>query len=261
MTPLATAVDHAFVLARRGVLDLWRVPSAFLPGILVPLFFFVIYSSGIGPLARATQGMPGNYTAFVLATILFLSVTNSASAAGFAIVRDIESGYFDKLLLTPVNRVVLVLGRLMADGARASLQATVVLIVGMLLGSGLAGGVPGFVLLVALATLWSVSYAGVGVTIALRTGSLDATQLAFFVGFPFVFLSPAFGPRELLPGWLAAVAAYNPVTYLIEATRDVLLTGVEPGSLARALAGVAVFGAVTLSLAARAVRLRARATA
>lgn len=254
------ALDHAFVLARRGVLDLVRVPAAFLPSLLLPLFFFVVYSAGIGPLAQGNAAVAGNYRGFILATILLLSLTNSASAAGFAVVRDIESGYFDKLLLTPVNRLVLIVGRLLADGLRAMVQTSIILLVGLATNTGLAAGPGGFALIVVLGMGWAVAWSGVGLTIALRTGSLDATQFAFFVGFPFVFLSPAFGPRELLGGWLATASRYNPVTYLIEAVRSLILDGWDGAVLARAATAIVLVAAVTLTLATRALRSRARAT-
>ncbi|MBC7644095.1 MAG: ABC transporter permease [Thermoleophilia bacterium] len=254
------SLDAIWVIARRGIRDLVRVPAAFFPSIMVPLFFYLIYSAGIGPLAsRAGVAVAGNYHGFVLATIMFLSVTNSASAAGFAVVRDIESGYFDKLLLTPAPRATLVFGRLLADGMRAALATTLILTVGLLTGAGLAAGPLGFVVLVLLATGWSVVWAGVALTIALRTGSLDATQLAFFIGFPMVFLSPAFGPRALLTGWIRPLSALNPVTYLIEASRHLILVGWDSAALGKAALSVVIVGSITLTLATSALHHRARA--
>lgn len=257
---LAYAIDASFVLARRGVRDLVRVPVAFFPSIMIPLFFYLIYSAGIGPIASRIDS-PGlaNYHGFVIATILFLSVTNSASAAGFAVVRDIESGYFDKLLLTPVSRPVLILGRLLADGIRAALASGIILLVGVFTGAGLASGVGGFLAIMLMTTGWSMAWAGIALTIALRTGSLDATQLAFFIGFPIVFLSPAFGPRELLGGWMQRFASVNPVSYLIESTRGIILTGFNAGDFALALLAVAGVGTITLSSAMHALRRRTRA--
>lgn len=260
-TRSARTLDAVWVIARRGMRDLVRVPAAFFPSILVPLFFYLIYSAGIGPIAqKAGVQHVSNYHGVILATVMFLSVTNSASAAGFSVVRDIESGYFDKLLLTPAPRLTLVFGRLLADGMRAALATTIIVTVGLLTGTGLAAGPAGFVMLVLLATFWSVAWAGVALSIALKTGSLDATQLAFFIGFPMVFLSPAFGPRELLTGWLKPLAAINPVTYLIEAARSLILVGWDAAVIGAALFAVAVVAAITLTLATLALRSRASAT-
>lgn len=252
-------IDQVYVLARRGVRDLVRVPAAFLPSMMVPLFFYLIYSAGIGPLAGRV-GVPelGNYHGVVLATILFLATTNGSSAAGFSVVRDIDSGYFDKLRLTRAPSAALIVGRLCADGLRAAAASSVILLVGVLTGAGLTSGPLGFAAIIALTTGWAIAWSGVALTIALRTGSLDAVQLAFFVGFPIVFLSPAFGPRELLNGWMGTFAAVNPVTYLIEACRHLILHGWDTMLWLKAMLAIIIVGSVTLTLASRALSGRVR---
>ena len=108
----------------------------------------------------------------------------------------------------------------------------------------------------AASSSWSLANA----RIALHTGSLDATQLAFFIGFPMVFLSPAFGPRELLTGWIKPLSALNPVTYLIEASRHLILDGWDASAIGKAALAVVVVGAITLTLATTALRNRARSS-
>ncbi len=246
--------DHVFVLTRRGMRDLIRVPAAFLPSMMVPLFFYLIYSAGIGPLAgRVGVAGLGNYHGVVLATILFLATTNGSSAAGFSVVRDIDSGYFDKLMLTRATAPALIVGRLCADGIRAAAATSVILLVGVFTGAGLAAGPAGFVAIIALTTGWAIAWSGVALTIALRTGSLDAVQLAFFVGFPMVFLSPAFGPRNLLGGWMSTLSSWNPVTYLIEGARHLILVGWDTEIWLRGVLAILLVGAVTLTLASRAL--------
>jgi ABC-2 type transport system permease protein len=252
--------DQVFVLARRGVRDLVRVPAAFLPSMAVPLFFYLIYSAGIGPIAGRVTGTDfSNYHGVVLATILFLATTNGSSAAGFSVVRDIDSGYFDKLVLTRASAPVLIVGRLCADGLRTAFATSVILLVGVFTGAGLASGISGFVGIIVLTTGWAIAWSGVALAIALRTGSLDAVQLAFFVGFPIVFLSPAFGPRELLDGWMAAAASANPVTYLIEAARYLILDGWNFAAWLHALLAILIVGTITLTLAALALTRRVNA--
>jgi ABC-2 type transport system permease protein len=185
-------------------------------------------------------------------------VAGASSAGGLGTVMDIDRGYFDKLLLTPTPRLSLVLGRLVADAVKVMLLSLIIVIVGLLFGSGMESGVLGIVALVVLAGMFSLAYSGIGLSIALRTGSPQAAQVGFLVFFPLLFLSPAFAPTDAFAGWLEFLATINPVTYILEGMRSLVLEGWEWDKLAYAVLSIVGLGAFTLTLTLLALRSRTR---
>ena len=171
-------------------------------------------------------------------------------------VADIESGYFDKLLVTPANRLSILLGAMAADFLRITAQATLVLLVALAFGLDFATGVPGIVALIAISAFWGLAYSGVGFAIALKTGNSQATQSMWFLFMPLMFLTTLYAPKEDLSGWLAAAATINPVTYMLEGMRSLSMEGWNAGDIGGAVLTVVGVGAVTITLAFLALRGR-----
>ena len=184
------------------------------------------------------------------------AIAGASGAAGFGTVTDIERGYFDKLLLTPTPRISLVLGRLAADGVRTMALTLLIVVVGLIFGSGMKSGPLGVVVLVAMGGAFGLSYSGIGMALALKTGSAQAAQLGFLVFFPLVFLSPAFAPKEVFAPWLQFLATINPVTYIVEGMRDLVSSGWDLQSLAACIAAIAGLGTFTMTLVLLALRSR-----
>jgi len=159
-------------------------------------------------------------------------------------------------MLTAAPRVALALGRLAADGVRVMVLSAIILSVGLVIGAGVESGPGGAVLIVLLAGAFGLAYSGIGLAIALRTGSAQAAQLGFLVFFPLIFLSPAFAPKEVFAGWLEFLATMNPVTYILEGMRSLILDGWQLDQLAYALLAIAGLGAFTLSMTMAALRGR-----
>ncbi|MDX6521402.1 MAG: type transport system permease protein [Gaiellales bacterium] len=244
----------AFELGRRGFRNIIRVPFGFLPSLIIPMFLLAV---NVGALSHlGSRFSSGNYVSFFVPTAIMLSVTNGATGSGMAVVRDIASGYFDKLLLAPIPRISIVLGRLSADATRASIQATIVLTVGLIAGGGLAAGPGGFVAIVLLMALWTLAYAGLSLSIAMFTGNTDATQAAFLFGFPFVFLSSATVPRDQMASWMRTIADHNPATLVIEAMRHLITTGWSTDQVLRGMGGIAIVACITVPLSLIALRRR-----
>jgi ABC-2 type transport system permease protein len=245
-----TAVAAA--LWRRSLNEVLRVRGALLPATVAPVIFMLGISGQFGELT----GLSGFPTDSYLSWIVPLSCLQGAGFAGAAVgsnlARDIEMGWFDRLLVAPVPRPVLILGPILGAVSRSLVPATVVLVTGLLLGAELPGGVVGLLALYVacvgfctVASLW-------GVVIALAFRTQQAGPLMQQGVFLAVFLSTAYTPEVLLNGWLASVAPYNPVTYVLELARQATVTGIEP-SLAHtwpglvALAGmIAVFTALAM---------------
>ncbi len=244
-----------WVLGQRGLREAWRTPEALFPMLFIPMFFLVVNIGQAGKIFRAEsapflQGQ--NYGAFQLPNSLMLAA--SFGAAAMFLIEDIEGGYFDKLRAAPVPRSAIVLGRLFAEAAKNVVIATALIALALPFGISVASGAVGLVLLVVLTAMWGVVYAGFLQLIAMKTRSAAATQSAGLVFFPLLFLTPNLVPRELLTRPMEIAATFNPVTYLMEAQRtlileDVVLRDVLPGFLV-----VMVLGALALALNVRAIR-------
>jgi ABC-2 type transport system permease protein len=242
-------------LMLRGLRESLRQPAIEIGNIFIPMFFFAITVGAISGVAGRAFGVT-NYVGFQLPVAILQGVAGSAGSGGMGMVTDIERGYFDKLLLTPAPRISLVAGRLAADAARVMIIAALLLAAGLVTGSGMAAGAGGALLLLLMSGLFGLAYSGIGVAIALKTGSAQAAQLSFLIFFPLLFLSPAFAPKDVFSGWLEFLATINPVTYLLEGMRDLVLKGWDPASIAGAFAAIIGIGAITLSASVLALRSR-----
>jgi ABC-2 type transport system permease protein len=250
---------ETFLIVRRNLTTILRTPEALLPPIGISVFFLVIYEATLG---RASGFIPNLGTNDYLGFILPLSIVSSSLAgAGVAaqnLVRDIESGYFDKLLLTPVSRFALLLGAILAGAVILGLQASIVVGVGLVMGLESATGLTGLLAVVGLAVLLGTGFAGFTVSAALGSGSAAATQGASFVFFPLTFLAPTFVPLDLLNGWLKTAARFNPITYVIEAMRTLINQGWETTALQQGILACLVLAVAMYALALFALRVRTR---
>ena len=156
--------------------------------------------------------------------------------------------FWFELLLTPAPRLSLVLGRLAADAVRLTVISSIIMIAGLIAGSGMASGPAGVLVILLMSALFGLAYSSIGVAIALKTGSAQAAQMSFLLFFPLLFLSPAFAPKEVFAGWLQFLATINPVTYIVEGQRDLILDGWDAGSLAACFGSIAGLGSFTLTL-------------
>ena len=246
-------VHDVVTIAGRALRALPRDLEAVIPPIFIALFFFVV---NIGTLQRLTE--QGNrdfdYTAFMMATAILLGVTG-VSRAG-AVVLDVQDGYFDRLLMTPVRRLAILLGHMVADVVVAATLTVPITILGFALGVRFETGPLGVLLFVALAALWSLAFAGFGYAIALKTGNPAAVNSSFLLFFPFLFLTTSYVPRDQLSGWLDNVAAWNPVTYLLDGLRTLMMRGWEWDTLGKAVLAVAAVGVVSMWMCFGALRGR-----
>jgi ABC-2 type transport system permease protein len=242
-------------IAGRALRAVPRDTESVVPPIFIALFFFLV---NVATLERLTEGQAASfdYTAFQMPTAILLGVTGVSRA--YALVLDIQNGYFDRLLLTPVRRLAILLGHMAADVTVAFALTVPILVLGFIMGVRFEAGPLGLLLFVAIAGLWNLAFAGFGYAIALKTGNPAAVQSSFLLFFPFLFLTTSYVPRNQLAGWLDTVAGFNPVTYLLEGLRALVLQGWEWGDIAQAMAAVVVVGAISMSMCFAALRGRVR---
>jgi ABC-2 type transport system permease protein len=242
-------------IAGRALRAVPRELETVIPPIFISLFFFVV---NIGTLQHLTEGHIKGFDikSFMLPTAILLGVTG-VSRAG-SLVLDIQDGYLDRLLLTPVRRLAILVGHMVADVAIALMLMVPILVLGLALGVRMRTGVLGAVVFILMGCVWSLAFAGFGYAIALKTGNPAAVNSTFMLFFPFLFLTSSYVPRAQLSGWLSSIAAWNPVTYILEGLRSLVTQGWEWGSLGKAVLAIAVVGLVSMSLCLAALRGRTR---
>ena len=247
-------VHDVTTIAGRALRAVPRDLEAVIPPVLIASFFFVVNIATLSKLTEANiAGF--DYTAFQMPTAILLGVTGVSRAP--ALVLDVQDGYLDRLLLTPLSRSAILLGHMIADVVVAVCLTIPILILGFALGAGFATGVGGVLVFVLLAALWSLAFSGFGYAVALKTGNPAAVQSMFLLFFPFLFLTTSYVPREQLSGWLDTVATFNPVTYLLSGMRSLAMQGWSTDVLASIIA-IAVVGTLSASMCMAALRGRVK---
>lgn len=248
-------MTDVLVLAGRALREGIRTPEAIVPTLFIPLFFLVV---NVGQAARIFPGSTTaflhgqGYGAFQIPSSMLLAA--SFGSAALFLVEDIVDGYFDKLRATPVNRSALVLGRLIAEGIKGLLIASLIVALGIAFGIRIASGVLGFFLLIFLTAGWAIVYSGFMQIIALKTRSAAATNSAGLVFFPLLFLTPNFVPRNLLTHPMEIAATFNPVTYVMEGMRSLILQHLRWETIGLGYLVIAVATALMLALSVRVIR-------
>ena len=248
------SVRAVFLLgAREGRIAL-RTPAYLVPNLIVPIFFYFVTLGSLESFAN--QSGLTNFEGFLLPMALIFAV--QGGSAGLNMVTDIESGYFDKLLLTPANRLALLVGAMTADFFRIMAQATLVLLIALATGLSFETGVLGAVVLILIASAFGIAYSGLGFAIALKTGNAQATQSMWFLFMPLMFMTTLFAPKEALAGWLSAAATVNPMTYILQGMRSLSQGGWNGEDIGVALLAIVALGSVCMSAAFMALKGRVR---
>lgn len=246
-----------WLLTVRALRESVRQPANEVANAFIPLFFYVVTVGAIGSVAQNAFGVT-DYKGFQLPVAILQGAAGVASGAGLAMTLDIQSGYFEKLALTSTPRLAIVLGRMLADAIKAVILAGAIIVLALLYGSEFKTGIPGMAVLMAATFGFALAYSGIGVAIALKTGSPQAAQAGFIVFFPLLFLAPTFAPIEVFAAWLEAIARANPVTYILLGMRSLVTEGWDGAALAKGGIAVLAIGAVTLTLTLLALRSRVR---
>jgi ABC-2 type transport system permease protein len=248
-------MSPTITLGRRALREAVRQPDALFMTMFIPIFFLIVNTGQAAKLfpSESTDFLKGqSYGAFQLPITLLLAA--SFGMAALFLVEEIEGGYFDKLRAMPIPRYSMVLGRLVAEGAKGVVIASLIVLLALPFGISIASGPLGFLLIVALSALWGVVYAGFMQLIALKTRSAAATNSGGLIFFPLLFLTPNFVPRDMLTKPMEVAATINPVTYLMEALRSLILEDLHWAKILPGFGVVAALGAVMLVLNIRMIK-------
>lgn len=249
---------QSLVLSRRAVLSIVRQPQVVFPSLFFPLFFAALNSAAFDRVTAAQPDFAAQYPSFLdflLPATVLQGVLFGSTQAGTEMANDIEMGFFDRLLASPVSRTSILVGRLAGGAALGAAQAVFFAVVLVAFGAQVSG-VGAVLVLVVCSALLAIGIGGFGVVLGIRTGSAEAVQGAFPLIFVLMFTSSAFFPRELMTGWYETVATYNPISWILEALRELLTVGWSPTDAAVAVVVSAGVAAIAIAFALRALRRR-----
>ncbi len=245
------------MLARRSVVRTLRQPAMVVPSLVFPLMLLAINSSGLESTTRIPGFPTDSYFQFALAIPFVQGALFSANSAGTNVAGDIESGFLNRLSLTPLRRVALLMGQLAGILALGLIQALTFVAVGIAFGEGIQAGVPGALVIVALSLVISLAFGCIGAFVALRSGSGEAVQGVFPLFFAALFLSSMAIPRDLIEvHWFQTVADWNPVSYMLEGIRSLVIEGWNGEALALGFACAGGLALIALAGASSALRTR-----
>ena len=240
-------------ISRRALRSVLRDPETTIPALIIPVFMYVMT---VGALEEFAQNIPGlDYRAFQLPVAVLFAVTGISRAT--TVVTDIQSGYFDRLVMTPANRLALLLGLMVADFALVAALTIPVIIMGYIAGVTFTTGVGGILVFMVVASTWGLIFSGFPYAIAFKTGNAAAVNTSFLLFFPFLFMTSLFVPQDYMTGWLAAAADFNPVTYILAALRSLIYVGWDGQALLDGLIAIAAVGVLSIGLSLGALKGRA----
>jgi ABC-2 type transport system permease protein len=251
------ALTQVGSLAARSVVRTFRQPGIVVFPLVFPLVLVAVVASGLDP-ATALPGFPADsFLDFAIAIPFVQGALITSVNTATELARDIEGGFLNRLALTPASGAVIVLGHLGGAVSLAVVQAFIYLGVGLVAGVDVKSGIEGMIVLILLAALIGLAFGAVGTFLALRTGSSEATQGLFPLLFVTFFLSSMMMPRNLIEAdWFRVVATINPVSYLIEGVRSLVITGWDTETLALGFGLALAVAAGGLLASAATLRLR-----
>ncbi len=248
-------------LARRSLRNSFRRPQFLAPLLIFPTMFLAVNVGGLDSATSLPQFQEvSGFLDFQLAAAITQSLLLGGVTAGIATALDIEGGFFDRLVAAPVPRAALVLGRLAATGVLAVFQALWFLALGLIFGAEIAGGVAGALLVLVIAVLAALGFAGIGMFLAFRAKNASTVQGIFPLVFVILFVSSAFFPRALLEPPASWVADYNPLSYIAEGMRDPIISSISAGKVLEGIGAAAAVALVAGTASVAALRGRLRQT-
>ncbi len=245
MNAISAFAYETYFLGLRTTRRWVRVPSNWISIIFFPLIQLLVFSQ----LYQDIVQLPGfgeqtSYLAYLAPGQVAFAAFMAVAWSAYGLLIEYRTGYLDKLWANPISRWSILAGEMVPLFFQAAAMAGVLLIVSLLLGATIVTGVGGFLLILALSGAFGVAFAGTSFIPALLTKSEQATSSLSLLLFPVVFMSTAFVPEALMPGWMQVVNRWNPVTYLIEAIRALMVTGYDWGAIGTSLVALAILGVV-----------------
>ncbi len=249
-----TLLSDTWFLFVRYLKKLIRNPILLFFSLFQPIIFLLLFTQLLGRFSDIpgfTQATgTSSYAVFAAAGILLQNAFGSALQSGNSIVADIDSGYLQKMLVTPVNRYAILLGRLTSDAFRVVIQSIIIIALSFLpfIGVSYATGVPGIILILITVAFFGLAWSGISLAIGMKTRSAETVfAIGGFITFPLLFLSTALVPEGFQPDWIKTVSMFNPISYAVNACRVLMISGYDWGTILQAYGVIALVGVLTLS--------------
>jgi ABC-2 type transport system permease protein len=245
------------MIAERSVTRTLRQPAMIVPSLVFPLLLLAVNSAGLASVTRLPGFPTDSFLDFALGFTFMQGALFATMNGGTDLARDIQTGFLNRLALTPVRGGALLAGQLAGVVLLGLVQAVVYLSVGLIAGATIASGLAGALVIFVLSVVVALTFGAVGAFMALRTGSGEAIQALFPVLFIFLFMSSMNAPRDLMEvDWFRAIATINPVSYLIEAVRSLIITGWNLKALSLGFSVAIALIVISTVVASHALRVR-----
>ncbi len=254
--PVAVAhsdlISETWELYKRALLKLVRRPIVLYFSLLQPAIWLLLFGQMFNkmvdlPGASSTFGT-SNYVAFFAPGVIMMTMLFGAGQTGLGLIQDMDSGFLDKLLTTPINRFSILLGKMGGDLTRMILQALLILALAFVAGVRIKTGLFGVLFILIISGLFGVALAGINTIVALQTRNTEATFIVGnFVNLPLMFTSDAMMPKSFLPDWMQNIAKINPITFGIDGMRGLITTGFDPGKVFPAIIVLGLIAVVSIS--------------
>ncbi len=256
---LSLPLRQAAALANRSIVSTARRPAVVVPSLFFPLMIAAVNASAMN---RATL-LPGfpevdSFLQFLLPATIVQGVLLGGITAGSDVALDVQDGFWERLVASPVSRVSILVGRLSGAAVLGAIQALLFIALFALFGAPIRGGIGAVVVLLLMAMLLAVFVGGFGAAVGLRTGSQEVVQGMFPLIFILMFMSSAFFPTSLMKGWYASIANNNPLTWLVDGARELVIDDFALDAAAGAIWVSAVLAALTVAWSVFELRRRLR---
>jgi ABC-2 type transport system permease protein len=230
----------------RSLKKLYRNPILLMFSLLQPIIFLTLFTQIFKSLG-GLGGFPVSYVAFATPGILLQNGFTSSLQSGTSMVDELNSGFLQNMLVTPVNRSAILLGRLLSDATRVTMQSIIILVMAFFLGAVIVTGLSGLVVILFTIAFFGLAWSGISLSIGLATKRAETvTAIGFFMTFPLLFMSTALFPLRFLPSWMQTVSNVNPISYNVDAIRDLALGGITTSSLFSAFGVTSLLAVLTL---------------
>jgi len=243
-------IYESWYLGLRTLQRYYRVPANWIGIIAFPLIQLFVFSQlfkDIIQLPGFRAGGNGSYLAYLAPGQIAFTAFFAVAWSGSSILVEYRNGYMDKLRATPIRRVSILFGELAPLFLESAVMAGGILALSVVLGATIKTGIVGAAMILVLSGLFGMAWAGTSFVPAFLTKSEQATGTLSLLFFPIAFMSTAFVPPALMPGWLQTVNAWNPITFLIEAIRPLMVSGYDWGAIGKALLALGILGTVLQS--------------
>lgn len=236
-----------YYLSIRFIKQIWRPWLALIPALVFPIFFFWVGTQAFSSVAQVPGFPTESYLLFIAPLAIFTAIFFGAGNAGIELVVDISSGYFNKLVIMPINKLAIIFGKLTEVAVQATLQGLLVLILLVLFTDARPStGVLGVIAMFAMIVLFAMAWSNISMIFALQTKNPRLVQSLFIIVFPFLYITTGQMPRALMPEPFHTLVTLNPLTYIIEGARALMLSSWgDPAILNGFLISIIMFIALT----------------